>query len=165
MSSWLSARKISLREIKNTIMEKRVHHPSANITMRLIKSEDLNHHGTLFAGRTAEWFVESGFIAASALLEPKNVVCLKIHGMYFTSPAHPGEVLKFDSRIVYAGKSSLIAYIKVTKAGYEKALVDGFVTFIHVNADTHPTPHNIEVQAVTEEDRKLMEAAIALKNK
>lgn len=24
----------------------------------LIKSEDLNHHGTLFAGRTAEWLVE-----------------------------------------------------------------------------------------------------------
>jgi hypothetical protein len=30
--------------------------------MRLVKSEDLNHHGTLFAGRTAEWFVESGFL-------------------------------------------------------------------------------------------------------
>ena len=25
----------------------------------LIKSEDLNHHGTLFAGRTAEWLVEA----------------------------------------------------------------------------------------------------------
>ena len=35
-------------------------------TCRLIKSEDLNHHGTLFAGRCAEWFVESGFIAVAA---------------------------------------------------------------------------------------------------
>ena len=34
---------------------------------RLVKSEDLNHHGTLFAGRSAEWFVEAGFIAAGAL--------------------------------------------------------------------------------------------------
>ena len=27
----------------------------------LVKSEDLNHHGTLFAGRTAEWLVERRF--------------------------------------------------------------------------------------------------------
>ncbi|NTU75550.1 MAG: acyl-CoA thioesterase, partial [Anaerolineaceae bacterium] len=35
------------------------------VTQHLVKSEDLNHHGTLYAGRTAEWFVESGFIAAA----------------------------------------------------------------------------------------------------
>ena len=34
-------------------------------SMRLVKGEDLNHHGTLYAGRTAEWFVEAGFIAAA----------------------------------------------------------------------------------------------------
>lgn len=32
----------------------------------LVKSEDLNHHGTLFAGRTAEWLVEAGFVTAAA---------------------------------------------------------------------------------------------------
>ena len=32
-------------------------------TYHLVKSEDLNHHGTLYAGRNAEWFVEAGFIA------------------------------------------------------------------------------------------------------
>lgn len=145
-------------------MNKVIHHPASSITMRLIKSEDLNHHGTLFAGRTAEWFVESGFIAAAALLEPKSVVCLKIHGMYFTSPAKPGEVLKFDSRIVYAGRTSLVSYIKVCKVNCDKPLVDGFVTFIHVDDETLPTPHNIEIESVTEEDRKLTEMAMILKN-
>jgi len=58
--------------------------PFETKTLRLVKSEDLNHHGTLFAGRTAEWFVESGFIAAASILDPKTIVCLKIHGMYFT---------------------------------------------------------------------------------
>lgn len=28
-------------------------------TTHLVKSEDLNHHGTLFAARTASWFVEA----------------------------------------------------------------------------------------------------------
>ena len=50
---------------------------------RLVKSEDLNHHGTLFAGKTAMWFVESGFIAAASLTHPENIVCLNIHGMLF----------------------------------------------------------------------------------
>ena len=53
---------------------------------RLVKSEDLNHHGTLFAGKTAMWFVESGFIAAASLTHPENIVCVNIHGMLFTRP-------------------------------------------------------------------------------
>lgn len=146
-------------------MEKIVFEPVSNITMRLIKSEDLNHHGTLFAGRTAEWFVESGFVAAASLLDPQNVVCLKIHGMYFTKPANPGEVLTFSSKIVYTGKSSLTAYIKVCKKNEEKPLVDGFVTFIHVDENTKPSPHNIEVKPVTEEDKALNETARELKSK
>ncbi len=55
---------------------------------RLIKSEDLNHHGTLFAGRMAEWFVEGSFVAAAiAVGNPDHIVCLKVHGMRFNIPA------------------------------------------------------------------------------
>ena len=52
-------------------------------TYRLVKSEDLNHHKTLFAGRGAEWFVEAGYIAATSMVNPENLVCAKIHGMRF----------------------------------------------------------------------------------
>ena len=34
-------------------------------TLHLVKQEDLNHHGTLFAARAAAWVVESGFAAAA----------------------------------------------------------------------------------------------------
>jgi acyl-CoA hydrolase len=139
--------------------------PSCMITMRLVKSEDLNHHGTLFAGRTAEWFVESGFIAAASLLNPQNVVCLKIHGMYFTKPAESGDVLKFSSKVVYAGRSSITSYIHVEKNGAEKPLVDGFVTFIHVDENTKPAPHFLEISPETEEDRILYETAKNLRAK
>ncbi len=104
-------------------METKIIEPVILVTMRLVKSEDLNHHGTLFAGRTAEWFVESGFIAAASLLDPQNVVCLKIHGMFFTKPARSGDVLKFSSKVVYTGKSSLTVYVHVEKNGLEKPLV------------------------------------------
>ena len=35
--------------------------------MHLVRSEDLNHHGTLFAGQMAKWLVEAGVITASRL--------------------------------------------------------------------------------------------------
>ena len=145
-------------------MEKRIIEPKAAITMRLVKSEDLNHHGTLFAGRTAEWFVESGFIAAAGIVDPKSVVCLQIHGMYFSKPARPGQVLKFTSKIIQAGKSSLIAHIEVIRAGsIEEPFVSGFITFIHVDENTKPSAHNIEIVPKTEEDIKLQLMAKALR--
>jgi acyl-CoA hydrolase len=127
-------------------------------TTRLVKSEDLNHHGTLFAGRTAEWFVESGFLAAASLVGPKNVVCLKIHGMYFTQPVFPGEILSFVAKVVYTGRSSLISYVEVRK-GTGDPLVSGFVTYIHVNEETRPASHHIEVVPANDEDRRLQEEA------
>ncbi len=135
------------------------------ITTRLVKGEDLNHHKTLFAGRTAEWFVESGFLAAASLVAPDNVVCLKIHGMYFTQPVRPGEIVKFSSRIVYAGRSSFVAYIKMTKGNADEFVVSGFITFIHVDENTKPTPHHIIVEPQTGEEKDLYEQAKALKSK
>jgi acyl-CoA hydrolase len=144
-------------------MEKRIVNPNYLSTIRFVKSEDLNHHGTLFAGRTAEWFVESGFVAAATLLDPKGVVCLKVHGMLFTKPVKAGGILSFLSKIVYTGKTSLIAYIKVLKHGTEELLVDGFITFIYVDETTKACPHNIEIVPITEEDKELYKTALELK--
>ena len=99
----------------------------------LIKSEDLNHHGTLFAGRSAEWFVESGFIAAARLVPPEWLLCLKIHGMEFTTPVHCGEIICFESKVVHTGRSSLVSYIRVVRE--EKLVLDGFITFVYVDQE------------------------------
>src|SRR5690554_399239 len=78
---------------------------------KLVKSEDLNHHGTLFAGRTAEWFVESSFIAASATVgDPKKVVCVNVNEMKFKTPVQKGEIITFTSKVAYVGRSSIIVY-------------------------------------------------------
>jgi acyl-CoA hydrolase len=147
-----------------TIMEIRKTAPLEAYTTRLVKSEDLNHHGTLFAGRTAEWFVESGFIAAAMLVDPTNIVCLKIHGMYFTKPVKPGEIIRFTSKIVCSGNSSLVAHISVSKNSGEP-FVSGFITFIHVDEHTRPSKHLIEIIPVTEEDKQLYQEAKGLNKK
>jgi len=146
-------------------MEKKIIEPKPVYTTRLVKSEDLNHHGTLFAGRTAEWFVEAGFIAAAKLVNPQGIVCLKIHGMYFTRPARPGEILNFVSKVVWTGRTSLVSYIHVTKEGVADPFVSGYITFIYVNEETRPAAHYIEISPKTEEDIALYEHAKSLKPK
>jgi acyl-CoA hydrolase len=126
-------------------------------TQHLVKGEDLNHHGTLYAGRSAEWFVEAGFIAAAHLVPPKNIVCLKIHGMSFTRPVWPGEIANFESKIVLTGHSRLVAFVRMHVKGEE--VIRGFITFVNVDANGHSMPHGITIEAVTPEDKALQEEA------
>ena len=134
------------------------------ITQRLIKSEDLNHHGSLFAGRSAEWFIESGFIAAADYVRPENLICVKLHGMHFLKPGHIGDVLCFESKVVLTGKTSFTTYTKVYKRGHAKHfMVDGFITFVHVTHHTQPKPHGIVIIPKTAEDKRLYNEAKKLK--
>ncbi len=126
-------------------------------TYHLVKSEDLNHHGTLYAGRNAEWFVESGFIAAASLSRPENIVCAMIHGMVFKRPIRLGEVIDFESRIALAGKSRLVAFIEMKSGG--EAIVRGFITFVHVDREGRPLAHGLTVEASTPEELELQEQA------
>ncbi len=144
-------------------MKKKVTEPNNVYTARLVKSEDLNHHKTLFAGRIAEWFVEAGFLAAAKLFDPKRILCLNIHGMHFTKPVLAGQILDFTSKIVYTGKSSLIAYIQVKKDDDNDPFVRGFITFICVDENTRPVLHHIEIKPKTEEDITLYDKAKCLK--
>ena len=132
------------------------------ITHHLVKSEDLNHHGTLFAGRNAEWFVESGFVAAAALTHPENIVCLKIHGMSFTRPVRRGEVIRFESRIILTGRSRIVAHIQMKGKVETDVVVEGFITFVHVDQDGKTLPHGITVTADTAEEIELQEKAKTL---
>jgi acyl-CoA hydrolase len=134
--------------------------PVLTISNHLVKSEDLNHHGTLYAGRNAEWFVESGFIAAARLLSPESILCLKIHGMTFTHPVKCGDIATYHSKIIYTGKSSLLAFVEMSVNDH--LVVRGFITFIHVDQDSKPVPHGIQIDPITEEDNELQKEAIAL---
>jgi acyl-CoA hydrolase len=126
-------------------------------SMRLVKGEDLNHHGTLYAGRTAEWFVESGFISAASQTKPENIVCLKIHGMTFSHPIKKGELVSFKSRIVKVGKTKIVSLIETWVN--DKLAVRGFITFVHVDLNGNPIPHNLEFVPTTDEEKALFEEA------
>ena len=144
----------------NTCFDDLRQKPGSSIVQHLVKSEDLNHHRTLCAGRLAEWFVEAGFIAAASLLPPEQIVCLKIHGLEFLHPVRAGEIANFMGKIVYAGRSSLMAYVHMEAAG--KQIVAGFLTFIHVDENGKTMPHGLAITPDSEEEQALYEQARAL---
>jgi len=132
-------------------------------TYHLVKGEDLNHHGTLFAGRSAEWFVEAGFVAAAELVRPEHVVCLQIHGMQFKRPIKLGEVIAFESKIIIAGRTSLVAHIRVVI--HEEVIVDGYITFINVDKAGKAQPHGIILETSNEDEVAEQERAVELTSK
>lgn len=112
-------------------------------TNHLVKGEDLNHHGTLFAGRAAEWFVESGFLAAAAWVPTENIVLVKINSMTFSRPVKRGAVLRLDSEVVRAGRTSLEAHIEGSAGGVIS--LEGSITFVNVDTEGKPMAHGIVI--------------------
>lgn len=123
------------------------------ICSRLVKLEDLNHHGTLFAGRTAEWFVESSFIAAASTMgDPEKVVCLNIHGFVFRTPVNGGDIVKFKSKVAYVGKTSIVVHTKMDMEIREIKPVEGFITFISVDENGNKVPHGLVLDDTNDEE-------------
>jgi len=131
---------------------------------RLVKSEDLNHHGTLFAGRMAEWFVENSFICgALETKRPENIVCRKVHGLSFTCPVNKGDIVNMESYIVKVGRTSYTTYAKVTRNDSDSVVSEGFITFVFVDEYGKTIPHNMVIdEPRDEEEIKIREMALKL---
>jgi acyl-CoA hydrolase len=135
-------------------------------TTHLVKSEDLNHHGTLYAGRSMEWFVEAGFIAVAYDLPPENIVCLQIHGIEFLYPVYGGSIISYSSRIIRTGNSTVTVYVEVKDCRCDaRTILDGFITFCHVDETTKAVPHGLVYVPETEREIELNKKAIELTKK
>lgn len=128
----------------------------------LIKSEDLNHHGTLFAGRSAEWLVESAFVAAASQHgRPQDIVCVNIHGFTFKKPVRKGDIITYFSKVAKVGTTSITVYVKVMSEIHKTTHVDGFLTFVCVDPETEgKRAHGIVMdEPADEEETEIREKA------
>ena len=82
---------------------------------------------------------------------------MNIHGMLFKRPIRLGELVCFESQIVYAGKSRLVAHIEMKASG--ETDVTGFITFVHVDKEGKPLPHGLTIVPQTPEQTELYEQA------
>lgn len=122
-------------------------------TTHLVKSEDLNHHHTLFAAKGSAWFVEAGFVAAAGEKGTTDGLVLRtVNQMSFLRPTRIGEILSFHSQVVYAGTTSLIVAVNAKKMLTGEAVMEGFLTFVTVEEATgKKQPHHIVLDDTQDE--------------
>ena len=129
----------------------------------LVKSEDLNHHGTLFAGRTAEWLVEAAFIAAADTHgRPQDILCVNVHGFYLQKAGSEGRYPHYPQPDRKDGNHQHDGPRKGSVRNRSGQNVEGFVTFVCVELDTKKKrAHNITLdKAENEEEALLRERAL-----
>ncbi len=130
-------------------------------TSRLVTGQDMNHHDTLFAARMAEWFAEATFMGASDFYgkygEAEHLVAVEIHSMKYLAPSFNGDMIKFISSAVKAGRTSLTVYTKALRNDTDIKVAEGFITFVCIDGDKQKIPHNIVIdEPETEEEKELV---------
>lgn len=106
-------------------------------TLHLVKMEDLNHHGTLFAAKATAWMVEAGFAAAACEHgNPNEIVLRGMQDVSYTKPVAKGTVVRYESRVVQAGVTSLTVCIQAKNAITEEMFLEGYITFVTIDEHT-----------------------------
>jgi acyl-CoA hydrolase len=131
----------------------------------LIRPEDLQHHGTLFAGRMAEWFVEACFVAATRLIgRPEDVVCIQIHGISFKKPANNGDIVDIKARVAFLGPTSITVSGKAFINNAEIPAVAGMITFVTVDKEGKPYQHGLILpQEYIAQNREIHQEALKIR--
>ena len=131
-------------------------------TLHLVRPEDLNHHGTLFAGQMARWLVEAGLIMASRLCgKPEDVVCVQVNGMTFKKPVNNGDLIEIKSKVAYLGTTSITVYSQVVRKQDAAPVVSNMATFVTVDKQNKPYEHGFKLpEEYIAENRDIYEAAL-----
>ena len=133
-------------------------------TLHLVKGEDLNHHGTLFAARAAAWLVEAGFAAAACEHGNTDELVLRnLHNMSFSKPVKMGSIVKFVARIVYAGNTSLMVSVLAKDAISGAVAVEAYITFVTIEEATGKKRVHKVVLDETNDEEELRQRKEALR--
>lgn len=114
---------------------------------KLIKQEDLNANGTLFGGRMLEWLDEECAIYVMCQTGIKTIVTASMSRIDFTAKAYLGDVVEFGTEVAKVGRTSItVKCIVRNKTTRENILVAEEVTFVCLDSNGKPTPHNFTLQ-------------------
>lgn len=117
-----------------------------SMVLHLVRPEDLNHHGTLFAGQMAKWLIEAGLMTVSRLVgKPDDVVCVQLNSLTFTRPINNGDLIEIRTRVAHLGFTSISVCSEVFRKQDEVPLVSNFATFVTVNKLNKPYKHGLKL--------------------
>ncbi len=116
-------------------------------TTHLVKSEDLNHHQTLYGGRCVEWAVEMAYITAQNCFdESKSLVFISIRNLAMRTPARLGELVEYTGQIDYVGESTIGIRVDahmLQPRNDAKVVVTGTFLFCTVDKDGKAVSHGL----------------------
>ena len=133
----------------------------------LVKPEDLNHHGTLFAGQMARWLIEAGLILSSRLTgKPEDIVCVQLNAMTFKKPVNNGDLIEIRSMISYLGSTSMMVYSRVLRKQETSPLITNNATFVTVGKDGRPYKHGLRLpEDYIDKNRDVCEEALKIRER
>lgn len=127
------------------------HEPTPVSTIHLVKSEDLNHHQTLYGGRCVEWCVQMAYITAESCFdEHQPVVFMSIRSLSMRAPGRLGDMVQFVGRVDYVGESTIGVRVdahKLQPRHDQKPVATGTFLFCTVDEEGRSVPHGLTAPA------------------
>lgn len=115
------------------------------ITHHYVRMEQMNHHGSLYAGVLTDWMTEAAFFGVVQVAGCRDhLVMCAVQDFRFAAPAALGDILCFQYELVKVGRTSLsIAVEAHDMLNPEKCIATCQVVFVHTDENGKSSPHGI----------------------
>ena len=120
----------------------------------MVRMENLNHHGNLYAGQGIEWMVETSFIVVNCEYgDPQGLLYKNTHKFDFYKSVLPGDIITYEGVLVRTGRTSLTIRVGLYTEKTGDLHAEGFTTFVTVNPETNrPVAHGIQLDEPADEN-------------
>ena len=141
-----------------------IHPADTEVNMtELVLPNDTNLLGNLLGGRLLHWIDIVGALAATRLAR-NPVATVSIESVDFRHPAHKGEMVMLNARVIWTGRTSIKVRVQVkTENMYTGRVVptnNALVTYVAMDANGRPCPVP-KIRPATEEDARAYHTAQA----
>ena len=113
-------------------------------TSKLVMPGDMNHYGFLFGGKMLMWVDEVAWIAVSEDYPTLHFVTVGMSEVKFKKSVHSKSVLRFDTRRLAVGRTSVTYHVDVfcrqIESRDEEIVFSTDITFVCVDDNGAKTP-------------------------
>ena len=122
----------------------------------MVRMENLNHHGNLYAGQGIEWMVETSFIVVNCEYgNPQGLLYKNTHKFDFYKSVLPGDIITYEGVLVRTGKTSLTIRVGLYNEKTGELHAEGFTTFVSIDEETgRPVAHGIALDEPADADEQ-----------
>ncbi len=137
------------------------------MTRKVVSTEHLNPHGTLFGGYLMAWIDEVAFMSARRHAGVPTVVTVNIDNISFLTPLKLGEHIMLTARVNYVGRSAMEIGVRVEKedpyTGTTEHTNSAYLTFCALDKSSKPVAVAPLKLDDVEDLRRYNEAVLRLK--